>query len=171
MEPTFLSEQIERMRAQLATEKDPATQREMTKTLHHLHREFRKATRHRHPWHGLKSNLIALVLIFFAIVLFCIFIERFYGWKLAGTAFSVSMGFFLLVSVTVFLAMQRIPPDIYAALVSTAMGSLPWKKGSNGEKKELPQPGAEPRKLLDGRTGEVIPTLEADGDSTSESDE
>jgi hypothetical protein len=162
MEPSFYSKQIERMRPQIAEEKDPATQREMRKTFRHLNREYRKATRHRHPWHGLKSNVIALVLVFFAVVLFCLIVEWVWGLRLATTAFAVAIAVLLFVAATIFLAMKRINPDTYTALVNTAVRILPWT-GSRGEDGKAESTGS--GKVLEGKPGRTLPTLRADTES------
>lgn len=160
MEPSFYSEQIERMQKQLSREKDPATAREMRKTLRHFHRELRRATRHRQPWYGLKRNLILLVLLFFVVVLFCVLLEWIYGWKMAATAFAVGIALLIIGTVTVFLAMKLVPPDIYAAVLRTGVSVLPWvsTRGEEGssDAKEL-EAGA--GKVLEGKAGRSLPPL------------
>ena len=172
MDPLIYFDQIDRMEKQLREEMDPATKRRMEETLSHLHREVRKATRHRQPWYGLKSNLILLVVLFFVVVLFCVLLEWFWGWKIAATAFAVGIALLVIGTVTVFLAMKLVPPDVYAAVLRTGISVLPWvsARGEEGssEAREL-EAGA--GKVLEGKTGRSLPTLRAEAETEDDKDD
>jgi len=172
MEPSFYSRQMERMRPQITAEKDPVTRREMEKTYRHLNKEFRKATRHRNPWHGLTRNVLVLVLIFIGIVWFCAYIIHRYGWGSASTAFAVGVGVLVFVTATGFFATKRMPLEEYLEMVKAAMNNFPWMRSrDDSSSREIQPPSTSSEKLLDGKTGRTIPSLEADASSTEETNE
>src|SRR6185503_1072465 len=74
-----LIRESDRLRSQIADESDPALQRAMKKTFNHYHKQIRAATKHRHPWFGLKFNLLFLVAVFVAFIYVCDLLVKTFG--------------------------------------------------------------------------------------------
>ena len=131
MDPSFLIAQIERMQLQISLESDPATQRVMRKTLNHLHRQYRSATRHTQPWHGLKSVLVFLLILFGAFVYAILLLSKSYGWSLTLVV-SILCAVILLLFISVFLLLKGvISPQTFETLVDQCFKAFRWIRGGD----------------------------------------
>ena len=161
MEPSSILDQIDRLRAQLPAETDRATRREMKHTIRFLHKQYRKAIRYRHPWYGLKTNVVVFVLIFLTIVLLAVHLERKYGWQNTTFAFIEGFVVILFATATILLSMKLISQETYATFVRIAADKLPWNHGSPAISSDRNfQTDLKHSKMLEGSSAQ-IPALDA----------
>jgi len=152
MEPSFLKAQIEKWQSELNSEADPATKREMKRTLKHLYAQYRKATKHRQPWYGLKVHLLFLAALLACMVYLFIRLEQTFGWLYTVSAFTAGSVGLVIITAMIFLVMKVISPDNYQTLLQLCFDVLHNLRG-NG-KLDRVQAAAKPKLPL--------PTLSTD---------
>lgn len=139
MDLSELIRESERLRPQIADEPDASLQREMKKTYKHYQKQIRSATKHHHPWFGLKLNLLFLVAVLVGLVYLCIRCEMAYGWAYTLSGVIVGAVAIVLLTAMVFLLMRIISPDNYKELVQVCFESLRKLKGIGGnDTNEIP---------------------------------
>lgn len=124
MDAPLIITQIERLKTQLNDEKDPATQREMRKTIHHLYKQYREATTERKPWYGFRSNVLYLFAFFLLVIGVLAIMVRVLGfWSTFGACFLTILVLLVLTSM-VFLLMRIFSPAQYQKIVGTVLAAF-----------------------------------------------
>ena len=139
MEPTFLIDQMERLRAQAELETDPVLRKEHQKTLRHLHRQIRKATTHRSAWFGFLRIVVPLCGMFLLTLWAVTKITKTYGKGSTIEAGAITIVAFVIITVTMLVLLKAISPEIYSSVVGEALSAVKSFKGStDGDAKKLP---------------------------------
>lgn len=147
MEPAFLLEQMEHLRAQAERETDPLLKKEHKKTIRHLHQQFRKATKHRNPWFG----YLRITATFFTIFLLAFWgaakLVKTYGHEEAMGAGRLILLAFVVITITMLVMLRLVGPDTYSNVVGgvlTTVQSFLGNKTTSSEASEKSLPKTRP---------------------------
>jgi nitrogen fixation/metabolism regulation signal transduction histidine kinase len=152
MEPKSILDQIERMKRQNRTETDPVMKKENNKTIRHLHKQYRKATQHRHPWFGFVPITVVLLVVFLLTVWVYLAFIKVHGWTSTAEASSIVFIVFVLITATILLLLKAITPEIYKAIVQQCLGAFASLPGGLTHD-PVPAPIPEKRKLERNKKG------------------
>jgi hypothetical protein len=156
MDPSFLIKQIERMQLQIPLETDPATQREMRKTLKHLHKQYRKATRHT----GFKTTVSFVVVLFCALVVAIRSMAIHGGWPLTLLVSTLGAIILTLVTSIVFLQNGVISQQTFKNLVNQCFEALRLLRG--GDRASSKHTTLEPPTRRSRSTNPAVPPVTID---------
>lgn len=135
-----LLDQIARLEAQNRVERDPDLRRENKTSIRELHKQYRKAAKYRHPWHGLLSIGVVFLLVFVAAVVALLKFTKTYPWQ---STVGICLVVFLVMclSVLMFLLMTgKIDEDTFKNLLQACIDKFPTlsvgKEAKISDKKE-----------------------------------
>ncbi|SDG00572.1 hypothetical protein [Terriglobus roseus] len=147
MEPSFLREEIARLRVEAERESDLGLRKEHYKTIRHLHRQYRKATRHRAPWFGFLRITGSFLVVFLLALWGVVKLTKTYGREETITGGWLACIAFVLISVTMLVMLRLISADTYSTVVGGALKTLQSILGVKPETSDTEKTDARPAEL------------------------
>ncbi len=136
MEPTSFLDQIDRLREQAERETDAVLKKEHQKTIRHLHKQYRRATKHRNSWFGfLRITLFFFIIFLLATWSFLHFTKNYGWWATLGVA-SLTAVVFSIITATMLRMLRFISEDIYKGVLDSALIALGKHKGDKNSSAE-----------------------------------
>ena len=124
MDLSSLIKECDRLRPQIAAERDPVLRREMQRTFKHFQKQIRSATKYRSQWYGVKFHLLFLTVVFGGMVYCYVRLEKEFGWVYALTSVIVVFAALVLITAMIFLVVRIISPENYMSLVKLSFESV-----------------------------------------------
>ena len=137
MEPTFIIDQMERLRAQAECETDPVLKKEHQKTLRHLHKQIRRATTLRSAWFGFLRIAGALCGLFLLTLWGVAKVTKTYGVGGAFEAGAITVIAFVIITATMLVSLKAVSPEIYSSVVAEALSAIKSLKGESDAVEKL----------------------------------
>jgi hypothetical protein len=128
IDPIFLKAEAAEVRAQLRLEADRSVRRELNKTLKHLEKQYRKATRHYHPWQGILRVTIGFVTVTLLVFWGVLELTKRYGVKDVLSTCGIPLIFVVVGTVTFLRIKGHLTQENYRGLITSALSALPQPK-------------------------------------------